>query len=206
MALGGRRTMPLRILCAIAFLVPTLCAGDGPDLSHPVFLVAHAKDFDPNFRDTVVLLTRHDAIGTTGLIINRPTSIPLGTALPEFQGAAPPDSKVSFGGPVSPQTVVFLSRLQSPAPDAAEILPGVYASSARKLLRELLRGERSMTGLRVFSGYAGWDPGQLEMEIRRGDWRVVPAEAKWIFDEKPDKIWPELDRRASATMVSNDVR
>ncbi len=195
----------LRSLCALLLLVAAPCfAEDMPELSRPVLLVARANHPDPNFRDAVVLLIRHDEGGSMGLVINRPTAIPLALALPDFERVVPAGDKIYYGGPVEPQTVLFLARLPSPPPASTEVFANVYASSSRKLLGELFGRQRPADGLRIFSGYAGWDPGQLEFEILRGDWHRLPAEAKWIFDEKPGKVWPELNRKATAIMVRND--
>ncbi len=195
---------PIRSLCALLLVAALPGFGQETDLSHPVFLVARANHPDPNFHDTVVLLIRHDEGGSMGVVINRPTDIPLAKALPDFGRVTPPDDRIYYGGPVEPESVLFIARMSSTPPASTEVLPNVYASGSRKLLGELFAHQRPVDGLRLYSGYAGWDPGQLELEIMRGDWHRVPAEAKWIFDERPEKIWPELNRRATAIMVRND--
>ena len=73
---------------------------------------------------------------------------------------------------------------------------GHYRSSLRpdaELLYKLLRRERPMEGLRIYVGYSGWAPGQLEAEIARGSWRLVRAEAAAIFDNKSERPWPDQD-------------
>ena len=74
-------------------------------------------------------------------------------------------------------------------------------SSSRELLRELLGRENPVEGLRVFAGHAGWAPGQLESEVARGDWHLVTADARMVLEMEPEKLWKELERRASATTV-----
>lgn len=193
-----------RLLCALLVILPAFGFSQEPDLSRPVLLVARANHPDPNFHDTVVLLIRHEESGSMGLVINRPTEIPLSVALPDFERVTPTDDKIYYGGPVEPQSVAFIVRMPSAPPGSSELIANVYVSSSRKLLGELFGHQRPMDGLRIFSGYAGWGPGQLEFEIMRGDWHRIPVEAKWIFDDKPEKVWPELNRLATAIMVSND--
>ena len=81
-------------------------------------------------------------------------------------------------------------------------MDGVYMTGNVDLLRELLSRDKSAESVRVFAGYAGWAPGQLEGEISRGDWRWFKAEARSIFERKPEGLWPELNRRANATTAS----
>ena len=71
------------------------------------------------------------------------------------------------------------------------MLPGVFLSRDPDLLRSLLARTRPMEGLRVFIGYAGWGPGQLEAEIGRGDWTLAPADAAAIFEHRAEHPWPE---------------
>src|SRR5207249_6043943 len=100
------------------------------------------------------------------------------------------DDKVYFGGPVEVATVSFLVRAD-PAPEhAMEVLNGVYISTNQELLRKLLSRDKPMEGLRIFIGYSGWAPGQLEAEIARGDWTLEHAESDAIFNGKSEYPWP----------------
>jgi putative transcriptional regulator len=190
-------------LLAVAGL-PAL--GESPDPAASVFLVARPKLPDPNFSDTVVLITQFGAAGAMGVIVNRPTSYPLASAFPEIKRLERSGDKVWFGGPVAQGTMVFLVRAESPPKEGVEVLEGVYLSASVDLLRDLLGRDKSAESVRVFSGYAGWSPGQLESEIARGDWNWFKAEARSIFERKPESLWPELNRRASATTVRADPR
>jgi putative transcriptional regulator len=194
-----------RIFVLLALALPALCLGDEGDSSKPMFLVARAELPDPNFHNTVVLLTRHGPGGAIGLIVNRPTDILLSKALPDFKKLSGVEDKLFFGGPVARETVVFIFRSPLPRADSAEILPGVRIGSGTDLLRELLDRDKPTEGLRVFAGLAGWAPGQLEAEIERGDWRRIPADEKSLLATKPESLWAELYRRAFATMARNDV-
>ena len=72
-----------------------------------------------------------------------------------------------------------------------QVLDGVYLGTNEPLLRKLLGREKPMEGLRIFIGYSGWGPGQLQSEIVRGDWILEPAQPRAIFEVKPEHPWPE---------------
>jgi putative transcriptional regulator len=165
------------------------------------FLVARKDMPDPNFHDAVVLVTRRGPGGAVGFIVNRPTDIPLGKALPDAKRLKGLDDKLYFGGPVMHDVVIFMFRSARARSGATEILPGVQASSDRPLLEELLARDKPTAGLRVYAGLAGWGPGQLESELDRGDWRRLAADAQSIFDEQPVTLWARLYRRAFAVQV-----
>ena len=134
-----------------------------------------------------------------GIIVNKPTRIPISKLFPGDAKLAKLDDRVFFGGPVSPQTVSFVFRADKAPEEAMEVMPGVYISSDNDLLRELLSREKPTDGLRVFIGYAGWGPGQLEGEIARGDWHSVNADSRSLFERRPESLWYDLDIKASAT-------
>ena len=79
-----------------------------------------------------------------------------------------------------------------------QVLDGVYLATNPELLRKLLARDKPMEGLRIFIGYSGWAPGQLEAEIARGDWTLAPAEPGVIFDSRPEHPWPEPSAPAGA--------
>jgi len=126
-----------------------------------------------------------------GLIINRPTRILVSELFPDVKRLAQLDDKVYFGGPVQIETVSFLFRAETLPEEAIQVLDGVYLSTNAELLRKLLGREKPMEGLRIFIGYSGWGPGQLQAEIARGDWTLAPAHAGAIFGGKSEHPWPE---------------
>ena len=111
--------------------------------------------------------------------------------LPELERLGQLDDKVYFGGPVEIALVSFLFRADTPPEHAIQVVDGVYLSTNRELLRTLLGREKPMESLRIFIGYSGWGPGQLEREIARGDWTLAPADAGAIFDGRSEHPWPE---------------
>jgi len=161
------------------------------EVSKGVFLVASRNLLDPRFRETVVLLTRHSGLGTEGLIINRPTEVPLTEAFPEIPSLEQNTDPVYIGGPVESHRMQLLIRSRSKPEGSLPVLDGVYVGSSGELLERLSAEEP----FRVFAGYAGWARGQLDDEISRGGWHVMPADAKTIFERNPEDIWSELMRR-----------
>lgn len=171
------------------------------ELSKPVFLVARPDMEDFRFHDSVVLLTQYGPAGAVGVIVNKRTEVPLARVLPEQEGRLGPDDRLFFGGPVAAHVVSFVFRAPEGRPGALRVAEGAWAGSSPELLGELLERDRPTEGLRVFAGLAGWAPGQLDAEIEHGDWRKLPVDAHALFDVKPERLWGELDRRASATPV-----
>jgi putative transcriptional regulator len=192
----------IRAACALLTLLAFALPGFGDDgNAGSNLLIARPNLPDPNFSDTVVLVSQRGRFGPVGVIVNRPTAIPLARMFPDLEKLRAREDRLHFGGPVNRTQLTFVFRASSPASDAVEIASGVYISSDMSLLRELLEQEDSAERVRVFAGYAAWAPSQLDAEIARGDWRLLPAETGAIFSKKPDGLWPELDRRVSATLV-----
>jgi putative transcriptional regulator len=166
-----------------------------PDEHPPTAILIVARDHlpDPSFSNSIVLVMNDLGLGPTGLVINRPTQIPVSHLFPKLERLSKVSDKVYFGGPVEPESVWFLFRAASPQPHAVRTCEGVYLSADGGLLNQLLHREQPMQGLRVFVGHAGWAPGQLESEIERGDWTPKRADAEAIFGGKSDRPWPSHD-------------
>src|ERR1700682_4928888 len=126
-----------------------------------ILLVARKNLPDPFFRDSVVLITQSPGGPPIGVIVNRPTEVPLSRVFPDIERLRTRDEKLFFGGPVLPEQLVAVFRAAVPPTAAIEVLDGVYMTSSRELFRELLACENPVDGLRVFAGYAGWASGQL---------------------------------------------
>jgi len=177
------------LLLALALSSPALAdEAKGPSA---ILIVARAELPDPNFKDSVVLVMNNVAPVPAGLIVNRPTRIPVSRLFPDIEPLASLDDKIYFGGPVEVESVSFLFRAEVPPEDATQVLEGVYLSTSAELLRKLLARDKPMEGLRIFAGYAGWGPGQLQAEIERGDWKLAPADARSVFEARPEHPWPE---------------
>jgi putative transcriptional regulator len=141
-------------------------AKDEPRIRTGSLLVASEKLGDPNFAESVVLILEHDDDdGTLGLIINRRTEIPLARIFPDVKGSTDP---VYAGGPVSITAVQALLRLPSEANETQHVAGDVYATGNKDLIEKAVRERTAPSRFRLYVGYAGWAPGQLEAEARRG--------------------------------------
>ena len=168
-----------------------------------MFIVSRKDMPDPNFRDTVLLVTRIEG-ETVGIILNRPTRIAVDGLFPDLKKNVLAGERLYAGGPVGREFVTFLFKAKSAPEQATEVFDGIYLASKPELLQAILEGEVKVDALRVFAGYAGWARGQLEGEVSRGDWHVLRADARTIFEKNTDKLWREMDARASRTPVRFD--
>ena len=183
---------------ALALAAGEAVAADGPQMApaRGRFLVAQRDLRDPNFRETVVLLTEYDETGAMGLIVNWPTAAPAAELIPQVDGIAERVDTIFVGGPVARQVMLMLMRSESDLPEAERIFADVHLSTSRDLLQQLVSGEVEVAEMRLYSGYAGWSPGQLDFELEAGGWLVVPAEAELVFAADPDRVWDELVRQS----------
>jgi len=145
---------------------------------------------DPDFAGSVVLVMNNLGPGPVGVIINRPTPVPVAQLFPDLKRLAQLHDKVYFGGPVAFGSVWFLFRATTPPEHAVQAFEGICVSADRRLLQQLLGRDKPMDGLRIFFGHSGWAPRQLEAEIAHGDWTLARAEAETIFSGKPEHPWP----------------
>lgn len=188
-------------LAALSLIGPLASAQglSSEDLAAGQFLVAGRGLLDPNFAKTVILLVSHDDDGAMGIIVNRPTPVKLEQMVEELQEGAERPETVWVGGPVAHWQLVLLFKSEFQPEDTESVLDGVYFSGSRVVLEDLLEGTMEF---RVYAGYAGWSPGQLEHEIARGSWHILPGEPELVFDAEPESLWEELVTRGEAKWVS----
>ena len=159
-------------------------------------LVATPALTDPNFDRTVVLLLEHGAdAGALGVVLNRPTATTLHEALPDWADFAAAPAVVYLGGPVALGTIIALAL--TPVGDPSHEPPeGVQRVADRLATIDLAIDPAavvgSIDGLRVWSGYAGWAPGQLEGEIDAGGWFVVDADPTDVATSDPEHLWRDV--------------
>lgn len=191
--------------CSAAFSAICALALAGAAAAEPaaVVLVARPELADPNFREAVVLVTHSPRGDTIGVVLNRPTAQRLADVAPEFPRAdayAPP---LYRGGPVLPQVIVALFRSPTPPGAAAfQVARDVYLSLDPKIIDSLLENRESR--YRLFAGFSGWAPGQLEAEIEQESWTVLPAAEELLFRSDTSGMWRELveKRRSRRTLYS----
>ncbi len=172
-------------------------------LETPLFLIAMKQVVDPFFHRSVVLLLEHDEDGSFGLIVNRPTDVPmvqLLTGLGVAWGGSL-DAASWFGGPVQPGVGTILYGARGPAEEgemaAHEFAPGLHISRDIRVLTRL--AARPPAEFRLLLGYAGWGAGQLAQELERNDWLIAPFDRSSLFASDPVTMW-------SAALQSIGVR
>ena len=173
----------------------------GDDLARGMFLIAGRGLVDPNFSKSVVLLLEYDAGGALGLIVNRPTDVPLSDLLPDVEELEEREDIVYLGGPVSKNHIMVLMRSDQHPPQAGRVFADTYVSSSMETLKQALSMNRDGGAIRAFVGYAGWGPGQLDQELLRGDWYVSPGSEAVVFERASEDIWPELIEKHSGQWV-----
>lgn len=163
------------------------------------FLLAGQSMIDPRFQQAVILILEHGQTGTVGLIVNKPHPVSLEHAFKLPEGI-PADQPLFYGGPVSPGLAWLLFSGSDAPPGTVELLPGVYVANA-DLLVDAVEYFSVVKKMRIFSGYSGWAAGQLEAEIKRGSWKVIPARPADIFDDDPDSLWDYLNGKGNGVLI-----
>ncbi len=142
------------------------------------------------FQRTVVLICQHDAEGAFGLVLNRNT----GSKVGEMIVADLPDTLKScplfLGGPVQPSALSFL-HTDAFIPDA-NVLPNLSLGHSLDTLMEIGESFSVTKKVKLFAGYAGWSPGQLEEEMQRKAWLTHPASIDLVFDGSPERLWQKI--------------
>ncbi|HEX2192841.1 MAG TPA: YqgE/AlgH family protein [Acidimicrobiales bacterium] len=163
-------------------------------------LVAAPSLRDPNFDRTVVLVIEHAEEGALGLVLNRPSETDLAAALPRWEAVAAQPPVVFVGGPVAPTAAIGLA----PAPVGEEVegwrhlFAGIGSIDLEQDPDELAI---PVSHVRVFAGYAGWSPGQLEAEVDAGAWYVVDALPGDARCERPEDLWSAVLRRQGGALA-----
>ncbi len=157
-------------------------------------LVATPRLMDPNFARTVLLVLNHDEDGALGVVINRPLELLVAEVLPVWSDAVAQPRTVFSGGPVGRDSAIAVAVALGDGPAAGfqPVAPGYGLIDLDGQPADVLP---DLAGLRVFSGYAGWGPDQLESEIREGSWYVVAASPTDLVSSEPELLWRQVLRR-----------
>ncbi len=174
-----------------------------PDSLKGQFLIAGQRLRDPNFFQSVILLVEHGEGGSMGLVVNRPSNVPLARALAEHFELPESDELVYVGGPVEPAALFVLHSAADLEADNDSVVPGIFVGSSPDIFERVIDQVSGGTGnlkFRVFAGCAGWSPGQLEEELARGDWFLLSASAQDILPDDPYSLW---DDQVEKVQVAN---
>lgn len=172
-------------------------SGAGAVLTAGSLLVATPMLVDPNFDHTVVLLLDVDDNGALGVVLNRPSPVPVHEVLPGWSDVLTMPDVLFQGGPVGTDSALAVADLpdgsQGEEPVGFRRLFGATGIVDLDTPTEIMAP--ALTHLRIFAGYAGWGTGQLEAEIEEGSWYVVPAVADDLFGAQPEALWSRVLRR-----------
>ena len=165
-------------------------------------LVATPPLVDPNFDRTVVYVLEHHGDGALGVVLNRPSAESLAEPLERWADLQARPGTVFHGGPVEPDALIALALANHPVDEPTDELSPL---SGRVVSADLAADPAFITGVvsavRVFRGYAGWGPGQLEGEIDAGAWMVLDAEVDDMFDRDPEELWRTVLRRQGGRLA-----
>lgn len=145
---------------------------------------------DPYFRRSVVLLTEHNENGTIGFILNKPIEIKLKDAVGELP---PIDSTLHLGGPVARETLHFLHTEGKKIDGSLEIMKGLFWGGNFETLKKLIETDKiKPEAVKFFVGYAGWEPKQLDNELKHHSWIVLPAKIQHIMQRTTTTLWQDI--------------
>jgi len=145
------------------------------------------------FKRTVVLVCQHNAEGAFGVVVNRETEISVGDMIPEGLPDRVKKERLYLGGPVQPSALSFLHSDEALAD--ANVMHNLNLGHSLETLIELGQDLLLTQRLRVFAGYAGWSPGQLENELKQRAWLVHPASLDLVFSDHPTDLWGSILRQ-----------
>lgn len=168
-----------------------------------ILLVAKPGMPDPNFSETVVLVAWAEDSSTVGVILNRPSMQQLVDIAPNWPGAVDFKQPIYSGGPVMRQVLVALfESKEEPKARAFRVLPNLYLSMHPGNLEPLVA--RPPARLRLYAGFSGWAPRQLESEVDRGTWFMLRATEDVIFRKDTTGMWQELVEKAQGSRTFLD--
>jgi len=186
-------------------LVAFLQALYAQEIAAGKILLAHPDLPDPNFAHTVVLLVHTGEDGAMGLILNRPAKITLKKLFPQLQipnGGDP----VYSGGPVEEQIGVALLRssakLSTKPTEPLRVAGDVYMLTDKNLLEKTVRSGKEAASFRVYVGYSGWGPSQLDQELAVDAWTILPFRAETVFDTEPATLWDRLNQKSQLRIAT----
>lgn len=163
-------------------------------------LVASPYLADRNFLRSVVYIVKHDEEGAYGLILNRPTDVTVGELLQQvLESDVENEEPIYHGGPVEGPVLVMHEQVVE---GAEPVEPGVYLSSDQEDIADICVHPTGR--FRVFNGYAGWAPDQLDNELKQGGWLVWKISKEDLF-APADEIWETAIRQIGREILAEGI-
>jgi putative transcriptional regulator len=157
-----------------------------------MFLVAQRGLEDPFFGRTVILLLSHSIAGSEGLIVNQRSKWRLSDVLTDIDAKQANNYPLFFGGPLGIHQIFMLLHKARPLPRVRHIAGDIYFSDSRLTLEDMLASNTPASELHFYLGYASWTTGQLAVELARGSWHLVKADADAVFGAENDELWERM--------------
>ncbi len=153
-------------------------------------LLAEPFMVDGNFKYSMVLICDHSHTeGTVGFVLNKEIDIPLNDLLASFPEI---DSPVFFGGPVGTDNIHYVHRLGEELEGSIKVCDGIWwGGDFEQLKQKVALDLVSPNDIRFFVGYSGWEPGQIQGEIRLGSWIISDMKAEYLFQFDPEALWQQ---------------
>jgi len=171
------------------------------DLAQGKIIITPRDAPDPHFSNSVIVLARYGPTGALGLMLHYKSDLTIQKALTGIKGAEKRTDTVYVGGPVDLSVVLALLRSKSTPEDGGRVTGNLYLMAGRPGLEAALTEGRPESDLRVFIGYSGWGPGQLEREVRRSGWIIFNYDDDSIFDPHPDTLWNRLIQKSERRLA-----
>lgn len=163
-------------------------------------LVASPYLSDSNFMRTVIYILQHDQNGALGLVLNRPLNLTVGQLMAELmETQVDNDQPVFYGGPVEGLVVIVQASVGTLSEQRVVMLP-----RAQDQITELAKQNSSDCKMRIFDGYSGWGPSQLESELKEGSWLVWEASPSQLMGD-PDGLWQTAVRQIGREVIAQSV-
>jgi putative transcriptional regulator len=162
------------------------------DLAQGKILITPRDSPDPHFSNSVIILAHYDQTGAFGLMLHYKSDLTIQRAPKGVAGAEKRTDPVYVGGPVNLPTVFGLLRAKSAPTGVSQVKDDLYLATSKTGIAAMLEPGHPESDLRIFIGYSGWGPGQLEREVRLGGWFIFDYDERLVFDDHPDTLWNRL--------------
>lgn len=192
--------MDIRRATLVALFLPALCPAQSmhpEDLAPGKILVTPRESPDPLFSHSVIVLARYDRTGALGLMIHFRSNLTIRQALAGIKGIDKRTDPVFVGGPVELSVVMALVRSHSQPPGASLITGNLYLMTSKESIKGLTAADS-----RLFVGYTGWAPGQLDREVRRSGWYIFDYDESLVFDDHPETLWTRLIQKTGLKIAA----
>lgn len=153
-------------------------------------LVSQPSLSDKFFSRSLVMLADHGPEGSFGFIVNKPARIRLSSVTDKFGSF---DTDLYLGGPVQVNNLFYVHTKGEIIKDSLQIIKGVYWGGDLKEIKEFISsGKITENDIRFYAGYSGWQPKQLDREMKENSWIVMDGQKRYVFSPRPSVLWKNI--------------